>query len=119
MKNPNRLRVIPDAEDLAVEIYGITRGFPRDERFGLVSQMRRSAVSIGSNVSEGCGLNTDRAFIACVHRALGETYELDFQRRVAVRLEFGNPEELIVCGNSITAMSKQLTRLIVSHRGLV
>jgi four helix bundle protein len=119
MKNPNRLRVIPHAEDLAVEVYRITRNFPRDERFGLVSQMRRAAVSIGSNVSEGCGLNTDRAFIASVHRALGETYELDFQRRVAVRLEFGNPEELIMCGSLITAMSKQLTRLIVSHRSLV
>ena len=108
----------PIAEDLAVEIYKLTKAFPRDERFGLTSQMRRAAVSIGSNISEGCGLVTDRAFIASVHRALGESYELEFQRRVAARLEFGNPQELIACGESIITVSKMLTGLITSHRGL-
>lgn len=79
MKNPDRVRVLKAAEDLAVEVYRATADFPKDERFGLVSQMRRAAVSIGSNIAEGCGLQGDKAYLASVHRSLGEAYELAFQ----------------------------------------
>lgn len=57
------------AEDLALAVYDYTAEFPRDERYGLISQMRRAAVSIGSNIFEGCSRQTDKSFVAYLYRA--------------------------------------------------
>ena len=54
MQNPDKLRVSGKAEDLALAVYDYTDAFPRDVRYGLTAQMRRAAVSIGSNIFEGC-----------------------------------------------------------------
>jgi four helix bundle protein len=55
MQNPNKLAVSGRALDLAVAVYRLTDQFPAQERFGLTAQMRDAALSIGSNISEGCG----------------------------------------------------------------
>src|SRR5262249_61635363 len=60
MKNPDKLRVARAAEDLAVLVYDYTAAFPREERYGLAAQLRKTAVSIGSNIFEGCGRLTER-----------------------------------------------------------
>ena len=90
MKNPDKLRVARAAEDLAVLVYDYTAAFPREERYGLAAQLRKTAVSIGSNIFEGCGRLTEPGFRASLGVAHGETSELLFQIRLAIRLSFGD-----------------------------
>ncbi len=63
MRDHTKLRAFDLADTLAVEIYKLTRGFPKEELFGLVSQMHRAAVSIPSNIVEGCARHTEADYI--------------------------------------------------------
>jgi four helix bundle protein len=74
--------------ELAKRIYSLTRKFPREEKFGLTSQMRRAAVSIPSNVAERQARRTTPEFIQFVSHAEGSAAELDTQIILAVALEF-------------------------------
>ena len=85
---------------LAKIIYRITRGFPTEERFGLVAQMRRAAVSIPSNIGEGQARHTTGEFIQFISHAEGSLAELDTQLILAVELQF--------CRDSDAAPSFQL-----------
>ena len=73
---------------LAKTIYKLTQTFPADERFGLVSQMRRAAVSVPSNIAEGQARRTTGEFVQFVSHAEGSTAELDTQLILAVELSF-------------------------------
>lgn len=73
------LEVWKEARVLASEIYVVTKSFPKDEMFGLVSQMRRCAVSVPSNIAEGCGRNYPKDSIQFFFIARGSIYELETQ----------------------------------------
>src|ERR1051325_10366650 len=94
MRDPTKLRVTAGAEDIAVMTYRATRPFPSAERYGIVLQMRKAAISIGSNISEGCGYSSDRAFLSYLHQSLGSAHELEFQCRVSIKLALGNSTKL-------------------------
>ena len=79
--------------DLVVELYKATGEFPKEEKYGLTSQMRRSAISIPSNIAEGAGRNSDKEFCHFLSVANGSSYELETQVIVANRLEL-LPKEL-------------------------
>ena len=79
MQNFRNLKVWRKAHDLALATYAATKGFPRDEIYGLRLQIRRSAASIGMNIAEGCGRKGDREFGRFLHFAMGSTNELDCQ----------------------------------------
>lgn len=70
------LRVWQEAMALATEIYAATASFPGDERFGLVAQLRRAAVSVPSNIAEGCVRASDRELLHFLHVACGSLAEL-------------------------------------------
>lgn len=74
--------------DLAKRIYGLTGSFPSEEKFGLVSQMRRAAVSIPSNIAEGQARHTTREFIQFISHAEGSLAELDTQLRLGIELSY-------------------------------
>ena len=74
--------------DLAKDVYQLTRGFPREEKFGLTSQMRRAAVSIPSNIAEGQARRTTPEFIQFISHAEGSAAELDTQIILSVELKF-------------------------------
>lgn len=86
MHNMNELKIWHKAIDLSVKIYQLSAQFPTDERFGLVSQTRRSAVSIASNISEGAGRNTSGEFKQFLGIANGSAYELQTQIIIANKL---------------------------------
>ncbi|WP_295652391.1 four helix bundle protein [uncultured Mucilaginibacter sp.] len=92
MHNIKELKIWNKSIDLAVKVYKISAGFPSDERFGLVSQTRRSAVSIPSNISEGAGRNTKGEFKQFLGIANGSSYELQTQMVIANRLGFVDNE---------------------------
>ncbi|MDQ8003624.1 MAG: four helix bundle protein [Pedobacter sp.] len=88
MHNIKELKIWNKAIDLAVKVYQITANFPADERFGLISQSRRCAVSVPSNISEGAGRNTKGEFKQFLGIANGSSYELQTQMVIAEKLGF-------------------------------
>ncbi len=116
MQNTSNLAVADRALTLAAQTYLLIKSFPPDERFGLTSQMRRAAVSIGSNIAEGCGRNTDKEFVAFLHVAMGSASELRFQLRVAETLGFSSPASTQLERERIDEVMRMLSRLIVAVR---
>ena len=85
-----RLDVLELAHALTLDLYRETRTFPSDERFGLVSQVRRAGISIGANLAEGSGRGR-REFAHYVGMALGSSNELEYLLRVACDLSYLEP----------------------------
>ena len=71
MRNYKDLRVWEEAHRLTLSVYKATQGFPKEERFGLTSQMRRSSASIAANLAEGCGRRSDGEMARYVQIAMG------------------------------------------------
>ena len=97
--NPKELKVWQKSMDLAVEVYSSTAQFPSDEKYGLTSQIRRSAVPIPSNISEGAGRNSSKEFIYFLGIANGSSYELETQ---------------VIISNQLNLMSKEATDNILT-----
>lgn len=109
--NLRKLKVWNDAVDLAVDIYRATENFPREEKFGLVSQMNRSAVSIPSNIAEGAGRNTAGEFIQFLGIANGSGNELFTQLVISNRLNFINDETMEVLEDKIDKVQRSMYNL--------
>ncbi len=88
------LTVWQKAVDLAVDIYKITRTFPEEEKFGLVSQLNRCGTSIPSNIAEGAGRNTDGEFKHFLGISTGSAFELETQLIIANKLGYIENEAL-------------------------
>lgn len=78
--------------DLAFNLYSMTKKFPKEEVYGLTSQMRRSAVSVVSNIAEGAARSSKKEFIQFLYIALGSLSELETQLLLAQRLEYLNSD---------------------------
>jgi len=92
-KSYRELIVWQKAMELAVSVYKLTGDFPRDELYGLTSQIRRSAVSVPSNIAEGCGRLKTGEYAHFLGIARGSIFELQTQLELAGRLGFGNQEQ--------------------------
>ncbi len=88
------LLVWQKAVDLAVDIYKITKVFPGEEKFGLVSQINRCGISIPSNIAEGAGRNNDGEFNHFLGISNGSSFELETQLIIANKLGYIEPEAL-------------------------
>ncbi len=82
------------AMDIVEDIYQITKNFPKEEQFGLTRQLRKSAVSIPSNIAEGCGRGTDRQLTQFCDISQGSAFELETQAYIAVRQKMCPPGEM-------------------------
>jgi len=100
------------AIELTVCIYQLTRTFPKDELYGLVSQMRRASVSIASNIAEGRERLTPGEFRQFLGIAQGSTFELQTQLLVAGKLGFGTDATLIGADSLSNEVSKMLGSLL-------
>ena len=100
--------------EMTVSIYEATRSFPREELYGLVSQLRRAAVSVASNIAEGRGRISQGEFRQFLGLAQGSNYEVQTQLLVAKRLKMGEPEMLIKAENLSVEVSKMLSAFIAS-----
>ena len=96
---------------LVKKVYEITRTFPADERFGLVSQMRRASVSISSNIAEGQARRTPGEFINFISQAEGSTAELDTQFIIACELSFVSEQSRQEIPGLIDEVSRMLNAL--------
>jgi four helix bundle protein len=116
MQKTENLKVARHARKLAVLVYRVTEAFPRDERFGLTAQMRRAAVSIGSNIAEGCGRSGDRELVRFVRIASGSASELEFQTLLAMDLGFASVSALERLLDAVDQEKRMLARLVVGIR---
>ena len=96
----------------AKDVYNTTKVFPKEEIFGMTSQMRRCSVSIASNIAEGAARQGDKEFIQYLHIALGSAAELETQIIIAGEVKLGSPATL-------KGLDRDLTRIRLMLRGLV
>ena len=100
---------------LCKKVYIVTKNFPKEELYGLTSQIRRCAISIPSNIAEGRGRNSDKEFIRFLQISLGSIYELQTQLELAFELNYiDNIEQLIDLSIEI---EKMLNTLITKKGG--
>ena len=116
MQDFRKLHVMPFVRRLIVLTYRTTKSFPREERFGVVAQMRKAAWSIGANIAEGCGRSSNAAFRAGLDRAKGESSELEFHCEASLDMEFGIRAEVEHLLAETIRVSKMLAKLIVVVR---
>jgi four helix bundle protein len=114
MRNHLNLQVLRKARDLTLVIYELTRGFPRDERFGLTAQVRRAAVSVVSNVAEGAARRSDREFARFLDVALGSAAELDAQLDISTALGFVDKDRATAVVDDLIEVKKMLAGLLAS-----
>jgi four helix bundle protein len=111
MQNPKNLEVTEHAYRIAIGVYRLTAAFPDGERYGLTQQMPRAAVSIGSNISEGCGRRGERELLNSFYIAVAEAKELAFQLRVSDGLDFGSSSERARLAAELARLERMLNRL--------
>ena len=93
---------------LVKEVYRLTQSYPKEEVFGLTSQIRRCAVSIPSNIAEGCARRSDKELIQFLHIALGSAAELETQLIISKELSYLTDENF----NTISSLNNEVIRLL-------
>ena len=96
--------------ELTSEIYKVTRSFPREELFGLVSQMRRCVVSIPSNIAEGYGRSSNAEIVHFLHNSLGSSNELDTQLIISFNEGFLSAEDY----ERINSINEEVNKMLIS-----
>jgi four helix bundle protein len=111
MQATKNLVVAEHAERLALAVYHLTAAFPPEERFGLAQQMRRAAVSVGSNIAEGCGRRGNRELLNHLYIAMASGSELEFQLGISSKLGFGAPSDRAEVSAELNRVQRMLNRL--------
>ena len=97
----------------------MTMNFPREEVYGLTSQIRRAVISIASNIAEGCGRSTNKDFVLFLHHAMGSLKEVECQIFLAKELGFLNEEGFVDLNNCALALERKLSGFIGYVKDLV
>ena len=116
MRDHRTLRAFDLADEIALMTYKITKQFPREEIYGLVSQMRRAAVSVPSNIVEGCSRESRTEYLRFLEIAFGSLRELNYQASLATRLNILGSPEVEVYSEKIEEAEKVLSALIRAVR---
>ena len=112
IKSHKDLTVWQKSIDLVEKIYRCTERFPRQEIYGLATQMRRAAVSISSNIAEERSRGTRKDFAHFLHMAFGSTSELETQLVIARRLRIGQSQDVASAETLLLEVSKMLRAMI-------
>jgi len=110
-----KLNVYQFSQELALECYRITKIFPSDEKFAMISQIRRAAVSVHLNLAEGCSRKSPKERNRYFEIARGSVIEIDSAIGIAHKLEYARLEELQPLGDSIIKTFKLLSGMIKSE----
>lgn len=111
MHRYKELNVWQKSMDLAVEVYRITEKLPIQEKYGLISQMNKSAVSIPSNIAEGAGRNGKKEFDNFLGIALGSSFELDTQIIISNRLDYINDQDFLHLESELEHLQNMIVKL--------
>ena len=115
MHNFKELKVWREGIDLVKEVYSLTKEFPSEEKFGMISQMNSSALSIPSNIAEGAGRGTsDKDFVNFLRMAYGSSCELETQLIISLELNMTKENEFKKLEEHIHVIQKMIYKLIKS-----
>jgi four helix bundle protein len=117
MRDHTKLRAFKLADEVVLLIYRATREFPKEEIYGLTSQMRRAAVSVPSNIVEGCARESQAEYLRFLEIAFGSLRELHYQLGLCKRLGYSGEHEISNCESKIVEAEKVLGALLRSMRG--
>ena len=112
MKDFRRLKVWEKAHLLTLDVYKATAGFPREELYGLTSQLRRCAASMGANIAEGCGKEGNRELHRFLQIASGSASELDYHLLLAKDLNYLAETDYQRVGRQLLEFRRMLTALV-------
>ena len=112
MRNFRELKVWEKAHQLTLAVYKATKTFPKDELYGLTSQIRRSCSSIPANIAEGCGRKGEAEFARFLQIAMGSASELEYHLLLAHDLTFLNIKDYEPLGEEVIKVKRMLTSLI-------
>jgi four helix bundle protein len=112
VKDLKELKVWHKAHELTIALYAVSKAFPREEIYGLTSQMRRAAISVGANIAEGCGRRSDGEFVRFLQIARGSASELEYHLLLARDLKFMNQGEHQNLERKLVEVQRMLTSLV-------
>lgn len=112
MKTHKDLDVWKNSIDLVLEIYSLTRSFPKEELFCLTKQLRKTAISIPSNISEGAARNQKKEFVRFLRISTGSLAEVETQMLIAWHLNYINEPELVKITGHGNKIRSQISGLI-------
>ena len=92
MRNFKELKIWQRGFDIAIKAFQLTSGFPKEEKYGIVSQITRAAVSIPSNIAEGSSRNSEKDYNRFIEISLGSSFELETQLLISQAVNFGSDE---------------------------
>jgi len=116
MRDHRKLRAFELADDSALQIYSLTQQFPQSEVHGLTSQMRRAAVSVPSNIVEGCARQSEIEYMRFLEIAFSSLRELQYQFSLSKRLGYMENSNTTDCENTLLETEKVLAALLRSLR---
>ncbi len=112
MKDFKKQKVWEKSHRLTLKIYQVTKGFPKDELYGLTSQIRRSCASIPANIAEGCGRDGDAEFARFLNIAMGSACELEYHLLLGRDLGFIETTDYETLGTEVVEVKQMLTGFI-------
>jgi len=110
MRDHKKLKAFELADRLVINVYLVTRGFPREEVYGLSSQLRRAAVSIASNIVEGCARNSKAEYRQFLFIAYGSAREVEYQLDLAARLGYFDAPAITLAAEEVSRVLGSLVR---------
>lgn len=118
MKGFKALKVWQKAHAMTIAVYDTTRTFPREELYGLTSQLRRSAASIGANIAEGCGRRSDGEMARFLQIARGSASEIEYHILLARDLHYFREEQFLELSRKADELQRMLMALIQRFRAV-
>ncbi len=112
MRDFRRLNVWTRSHGITLDVYRVTRLFPKDELYGLRSQIRRAAASVCANIAEGCGRRGGAEFARFLDIALGSASELEYHLLLSADLDLIDQDDHARLNDSVTQVKRMLTGLL-------
>jgi len=119
MRDHTKLRAFELADEVAMLVYRVTAGFPKGELFGLTAQIRRAAVSVPSNIVEGCARDSEADYLRFLNIAFGSLTELHYQLNLSKRLGFLCVQDSSLIEPKVVETEKVLNGLIRALRDVL
>lgn len=112
MHNFRKLTIWLDAMKLAKEVYLITATFPKEEKYGLISQINRACISVPSNIAEGSSRTSNKEFSHFMKISIGSLFELETQLILSNEFGFINNDRMLEIRTKVISLQKMLTQFL-------
>ena len=112
MRDFHKLGIWQRSHQLTLDVYKVSKSFPKDELFGLTSQIRRAASSIPTNIAEGCGRASNKDYAHFLQIAIGSASEVEYELLLAHDLEYINEEAF----NTLTSETIAIRKMIIKYQ---